>query len=174
MFGNVPDLFMTAPTHLPHVLNTLLSLCHLKLSAMAGFVFRSKWEITRSSVGCRRTCSIMHRWMHTRNKTANMWYQGLWLVLQLFYVSCCYTHYYKYPFFFLLPSEVTHVLGVRMWPVKHSLLFVHDTEGKRKASSNFLKFPLRNEAVLVVIVVLEHGLWKTRGKHHCCSTISEQ
>lgn len=42
--------------------------------------------------------------------------------------------------------------------MKHSLLFVHDTEGEWKASSNFLKFPLRNEAVLVVIVVLKHGL----------------
>lgn len=45
--------------------------------------------------------------------------------------------------------------------VRDSLLFVHDTEGKWKASSNFLEVLLRDEAVLVVIVVLEHGLRAT-------------
>lgn len=45
----------------------------------------------------------------------------------------------------------------------NSLGFVHDTEGERKASSNFLKLPLRNEAVLVVVVVFEHRLWERRG-----------
>lgn len=45
----------------------------------------------------------------------------------------------------------------------NSLGFVHDTEGERKASSNFLKLSLRNEAVLVVVVVFEHRLWERRG-----------
>lgn len=45
----------------------------------------------------------------------------------------------------------------------NSLGFVHDTEGEGKASSNFLKLSLRNEAVLVVIVVFEHRLWERRG-----------
>lgn len=44
----------------------------------------------------------------------------------------------------------------------NSLGFVHDTEGEWKASSNFLKLSLRNEAVLVVIVVFEHRLWERR------------
>ena len=47
---------------------------------------------------------------------------------------------------------------VRVTCQTNSLLFVHDTEGERKASSNFLKFIVTNEAVFVVIVVLEHGL----------------
>lgn len=59
------------------------------------------------------------------------------------------------PLFFFSPSsEVTDKLGAHV--VKHSLGFVHDTEGERKASSNLLKLSLRNEAVLIVIVVLEH------------------
>lgn len=48
--------------------------------------------------------------------------------------------------------------------VKRSLGFVHDAEGKREASSDFLKLHLRDEAVLLVIVVLEHRLWKTRSE----------
>lgn len=58
--------------------------------------------------------------------------------------------------------------------VKHSLCFVHDTEGKRKASSNFLKLHLRDEAVLVVIIVLKHRLWKTRSKRRRYFAAAEQ
>ena len=40
----------------------------------------------------------------------------------------------------------------------HLLLFVHDTEGEGKTGRDFLKVLLADEAVLVVVVVLEHGL----------------
>lgn len=58
--------------------------------------------------------------------------------------------------------------------MKHSLRFVQDAEGKRKASSNFLKLHLRDEAILVVIVVLKHRLWETRGKRCHYFVFAEQ
>lgn len=58
--------------------------------------------------------------------------------------------------FFFLVSEVTYELSASH--AKHSLCFVHNAEGERKAGGNLLKFPLRYEAVLVVVVVLKHGL----------------
>lgn len=79
----------------------------------------------------------------------------LWLVLQNFFLLPVATFITSNTPFFLSPSsEVTDELGAHV--VKHSLGFVHDTEGERKASSNLLKLSLRNEAVLIVIVVLEH------------------
>lgn len=80
--------------------------------------------------------------------------QWLWRVLQLGCVSCCYAHRYKYHFCFLC-SEVGGGVLLR---VRHSLLFVHDAEGEREARGDFLEVVVRNEAVLVVVVVLEHGL----------------
>lgn len=42
---------------------------------------------------------------------------------------------------------------------KHSPIFVHHTEGKGKTGSNLFKLFLRNISILVMIIVLEDGLW---------------
>lgn len=46
------------------------------------------------------------------------------------------------------------------------LLFVHDTEGEWKASSDFLKVSLRDVAILIMVVVFKHGLLRTRDTRH--------
>lgn len=59
----------------------------------------------------------------------------LWFVLQLFYVSCCYSHHHKYHFFFL-SSEVTNELRACVWPVKQthfSLSMTQKENGKLAA-----------------------------------------
>lgn len=70
MFGNVPGLFMTAPTHLPYVLNTPLSFCHLKKVTSTVVVLCS--GLNERSHALLWVVSIMHHWMYMRNKTVNM------------------------------------------------------------------------------------------------------
>lgn len=114
---------------------------------------------------------IMQTW---RSKTLNVSWLELWLVLQHFFLK----------FLSLLPVATLVTTNKPCLPPRllmshmscahenpnecrdNSLGFVHDTEGERKASSNFLKLSLRNEAVLVMIVVLKHRLRETRGHKH--------